>query len=179
VASSRRNEIVLTILVVVLAAVMYRLWAPTAGTAPRSADRSSQSRTETVPARAAAPDVRLSALEAERPKPGEADRNLFRFKPKPPARVSAPPPTAPVAVAPSGPPPPPPIPPIALKFIGTLELPQRAKKVAVLRDEYGGVYHAAEGETVLGQYRVLRIGAESIDVMYVNGRGRQTIRLGG
>ncbi len=179
-APSRRNEIVLAALAVVLATVMYLVWSSKAGTALQSSNPATGGRAEAAPARVAAPEVRLNALEAERPKPSEADRNLFRFKPKPPPpRASAPPSTVSVPVAASGPPPPPPVPPIALKFIGTLELPARAKKVAVLRDEYGGVYHAAEGDTVLGQFRVLRIGAESIDVSYVNGRGRQTIRLGG
>jgi hypothetical protein len=32
---------------------------------------------------------------------------------------------------------------------------------------------------VLGQYRILRIGAESIEMSYLDGRGRQTIRLTG
>jgi len=32
---------------------------------------------------------------------------------------------------------------------------------------------------VLGQYRILRISAESIEMAYLDGRGRQTIRLSG
>jgi hypothetical protein len=71
------------------------------------------------------------------------------------------------------------VPPITLKYLGTVEVPGRVRKLAVLRDEYGGVYYGAEGETVLGQYRILRIGAESIEMSYVDGRGRQTIRQSG
>ena len=66
--------------------------APAAGTSnPRSAARAGQA-TAT-----AAPDVKLEALEAERPKPAGPTRNLFRFgrteKPRaePPPVVTAPP----------------------------------------------------------------------------------------
>ncbi len=45
-------------------------------------------------------------------------------------------------------------------------------------DEARRVY-GHEGDTVLGQYRILRIGAESIEMSYLDGRGRQTIRLTG
>jgi hypothetical protein len=130
----------------------------------------------------AAPDVHLEALNAERSKPREMERNLFRFRPK------APPPPPPSAAAkpslpppgPSGPPPPPPLPPIALKFIGIWELTEQQKKIAILSDGKGGVpIYGAEGETVEGRYKILKIGAESIEMAYVDGRGRQTIRLTG
>ena len=39
----------------------------------------------------------------------------------------------------------------------------------------GGV----EGEIILGQYQILKIGNESIEMAYPDGRGRQTIRLTG
>jgi len=42
-----------------------------------------------------------------------------------------------------------------------------------------GVYYGHEGEIVEGRYRILRIGVESIDLAYVDGRGRQTIRQTG
>jgi hypothetical protein len=49
----------------------------------------------------------------------------------------------------------------------------------VLSDGRGSPIYGKEGETVLGQYRVLKIGVESIDIAYADGRGRQTIRLTG
>jgi hypothetical protein len=72
---------------------------------------------------------------------------------------------------------PPPLPPIPLKFIGYIEAPG-GKKIASLSDGKG-VWTATEGQTVLGQYKIWRIGVESIDISYLDGRGRQTIRMTG
>ena len=74
---------------------------------------------------------------------------------------------------PAGPPPPP---RIALKFFGRLE--SKNGLTAALSDARG-VYYGREGDTIEGRYRILRIGVESIDLAYVDGRGRQTIRLTG
>jgi len=80
---------------------------------------------------------------------------------------------------PTGPVGPAPPPPIALKFIGTVETPgQSAKKIAVLSDGRN-VFHGREGDIIEGRFRILRIGAESIEMAYLDGRGRQTIRLTG
>jgi hypothetical protein len=127
-------------------------------------------------------DVKLEALKAEHEQPTEPGRNPFVFKPTappppPPRPVTASP--RPVDMAPPVPAGPPPPPPIPLKFIGVLEIPSQNAKVAVLSDGRGGTYHAREGETVLGQYKLLKIGAESAEMSYVDGRGRQTLRLSG
>ena len=131
----------------------------------------------------APPQVRLDALRVQRAEPGEAERNPFRFEsraPAPsPALVPAPPPTNDTAAmpgvpeVPAGPPAPPPIP---LKFIGVIE--QSGKRVAVLSDGRS-TPSGTEGAIILGQYRILKIGTESIEMAYVDGRGRQTIRLTG
>lgn len=166
---------VLGVLVVVWAYVTYgRSTGPAAGVvvaqnAPRSAFNA---------ATATPPDVHTEALSAERPRPGAADRDLFKFKPKyvpPPPRPAAP---QPVAIVPPGPPPPPPIPPIPLKFIGVLE-PNAGQRIAILSDGRGAPIYGKEGEALLGQYRILRIGAESIELEYIDGKGRQAIRLSG
>jgi hypothetical protein len=39
--------------------------------------------------------------------------------------------------------------------------------------------HGREGDTVDGRYRLLRVGTDSIEMAYMDGRGRQTIRLSG
>jgi hypothetical protein len=122
----------------------------------------------------------LKALSDERPKPGDSARDLFRFKPKaqPPSQVStriAPTPLPPV---PTGPPPPPPVPPITFKFIGLVEGPEHSVKIAVLSDGRN-VFHGREGDIIEGRYRIVRIGVESLDIQYLDGRGRQTIRLSG
>ena len=78
-------------------------------------------------------------------------------------------------VVPAGPPPPPPIP---LRFIGFVEQPDRRPKLAVLSDGRG-VFYGHEGDIIGGRYRIVRIGLESIEMVYVDGRGQQTIRLTG
>jgi len=173
---------VLGLLLAVLTVVGYRAWmatsvAPTPTSNEEGAAASSTGRSaQATPQRPAAPDVRLEALDGTRPKPGGSDRNLFRFKPKapPPPPQRQPPPVAPV---PTGPPPPPPVPPIPLKFIGTLE--RNGQKIAILSDATGHVSYGPEGATIDGRYRIIRIGAESIELAHVDGRGRQTIRFTG
>jgi hypothetical protein len=177
----RPRQIVLAVLVVVLAFALYRAWprtaAPTTATSnPRSIGRGGQT-TEVT-----APDVKLEALEAERPQPEGSMRNLFRFG-RPP---TAPAPAAPqVPVEPPQPTGPttlqaPAIPPIPLKFVGTMKVGGRM--MAVLSDASGtqrDPVYGFEGDTILGQYRLVRVGAESIEMTYLDGRGRQTIRFSG
>jgi len=80
----RRNQVVLGALVVVLgAAAAYRLWPGTAATAPAASNTRGAARTSGGGVKELAPDVHLEALQRERPKPGDVDRNLFRFESKP------------------------------------------------------------------------------------------------
>lgn len=138
-----------------------------------------------APARSAAPEtsvgVNLQALGRPRLEPRDQGRNPFRFKPKPPPppsveRQTPPPPVelSVVPIVPSGPPPPPPIP---LKFIGIVQKAD-GTKIAVLSDGRRPI-HGVEGQEIEGQYRILKIGVESIEMAYLDGRGRQTIRLTG
>jgi hypothetical protein len=39
--------------------------------------------------------------------------------------------------------------------------------------------HGREGDIIEGRFRVLRVGVDSIELAYADGRGRQTIRLSG
>jgi len=126
--------------------------------------------------------VRLSRLAEERPAPRGGPRNPFRFEARTAAAdVAAPPPppmpvvSGPEAAVPAGPPPPP---PITLKFIGTVSGGDLGGTVAVLSDGRF-VYYGREGDIIEGRYRVVKIGEESIQMEYVDGRGRQTIRLTG
>ncbi len=177
----RRRPILLATLVIVLAGVAYVMW-PRTSAAPSSSSNApaavaAQARATTPVS--GVPDVRLDVLEAERPQPVAGTRNPFRFKPKPPP----PPPAetrsgAPAAAAPGPPPGPPPLPPIPLKVIGIVETPEH-RKIAVLNDGRGTPIYGSEGQVVLGQFRILRIGVESIEMSYLDGRGRQTIRLTG
>ena len=187
-ATERRSRLVLGAAVVILAIVGYRAWVQTSATPPPSSNArgtSAAARGGGATASAGeAPAVHLDALERERPKPGGPERDLFRFKakaapPPPPPAAVRPPPTTPTTTAPpvvTGPPPPP---PITLKFIGIIDRGAGQPKIAVLTDGIGPPIHGVEGGTVAGKYRILRIGAESIEMAYLDGRGRQTIRLSG
>jgi hypothetical protein len=64
-----------------------------------------------------------------------------------------------------------------MKFIGVVTR-QGTSKIAVLSDGKF-VFHGREGDIIEGRYRVVRIGEESVQMEYLDGRGRQTIRLSG
>ena len=183
----RQREIGLALIVIVLAGlIVWRVTVPaTDPAAATAAGTTAQANAATQP-KAAGTEVDLQALKAERPEPHETERNPFRFKPKPPP---PPPPTTPVpkqsqapgaAASPDAPPPPPPPPPIPLKFIGLASSKddQSIGRVAILSDGRG-VYYGREGDVIEGRYRILKIGVESIDLAYLDGRGRQTIRQTG
>ena len=184
-AANRRTPLVLGGLLAVLVFAGYRLWLATSASPVPSSNGTAARSTRGRKAAAAtpeAPDVHLTDLESPRPKPLDADRNLFRFKvkpppPPPPAPVRvAPPPVVTAAPVPTGPPPPP---PIALKFIGIVEVLGKSQRFAVLSDGRGLPMQGKEGDIIEGRYRILRIGSESVEMAYLDGRGRQTIRLTG
>ena len=128
------------------------------------------------------PAVKLESLTSSRRGPAEPPRNPFRYEPKapPPAPtpVAAPPPPidAPKAgpVVPAGPPP---LPPIQLKFIGMLERADGVKWAALTDGK--NVMQGKDGDIIDGRYRIVKIGTESVELTYVDGRGRQVIRLTG
>jgi len=195
VETSRRQLALLGAIVLVLSGVLYwqstrseptpeefaasvRQSVPGAASvpeAPAAAPRSGASTSSQIPA------VALASLDLAQPEPADSGRDPFRFESAPAASprsgapgtsAEAPPPVRPVM--PQGPPAPP---PITLKFIGIAR--QGAGRLyAVLRDERG-VYYGAEGDVVEGRYRILRVSAETVDVSYVDGRGRMSIPLSG
>lgn len=186
----RQRDIALVALVVAMIAVL--VWrasstSPTSG-AGTAANTSAAQATPQTRGKAGLAEVDLEALKAERPQPQDNDRDPFRFKPRPQPRPSAPSggtasggatrqPNEPALTGPAGPPPPPPIP---LKFIGLASSKDdpRIGRLAILSDGRG-VYYGREGEIIEGRYRILKIGVESIDLAYLDGRGRQTIRQTG
>jgi hypothetical protein len=180
-ASEQRKRLMLAGLVVILAVALFRAWMAVPANVPTPGFRLAAERRQASPASSAeAPDVRLDALEAERPHPTDARRNLFRFGSV--ARAAAPEPSVPDRSFQMPPPPPmptaPSVPPITLKFIGIVEAPEKSQRWAVLSDNRG-VYQGREGDTIEGRYRILKIGTESIELAYLDGNGRQTIRLSG
>jgi len=202
-ATERRRQLLLAGLAVCLVALLVQqVWyaSPTSSASPATSNSSGDA---TAPARrppaasgtaatsgtaaapaagasSAGPGVHLDALNAERPKPEGTERDLFRFKPKaaPPPPPAPPRPVQPVVpVVPAGPPPPPPVTPITLKFIGIVE--SHGEKIAVLSDGRNAPFYGKEGAIIEGRYRILKIGVESVELAYADGRGRQTIRLTG
>lgn len=184
-AGSARPRPWLLIALAVAAGLALMVWAwPTNSAAPArrasNVPRTAQSPSDTAvdPADLA---VRLEALEARQGAPQQGTRNPFQFQPKPPPPAPPPPPVeiGPVPDRPTpGPPPgPPPPPPIPMKFIGIVE-PKAGDRVAAFSDCRITGY-AREGGVVLGQYRLVRIGVESVVMEYLDGRGRTTIRLQG
>jgi hypothetical protein len=125
--------------------------------------------------------LNFAALEPV-PAPGDSTRNPFRFY-VPPPPPPPPPPKGPTpeqmrqqqqdiaerqraAAVPTGPP------PITLKYFGL------AGGVALLSDGHNVLY-GREGAILDGRYRIVKIGLESIQIEYVDGRGRTTIPLKG
>jgi hypothetical protein len=181
-------QVLILLAVAVAALIVYVMWPAAAKpAAPSNSPRGQrkQAGTEGTTGTPASLEVRLDALKQPPPAPEEAGRNPFRFYVPPPP----PPPPPPRTLGPSDkgyvapPPPPPPVPagppPIPLKFLGTLEV--KSRKVAIFQttDRPGLPMYAAEGETVMGQYRVVKIGVESVTLEYLDGKGRQTIPMRG
>ena len=140
---------------------------PPSNVADRSAGR---------PQLAVPPEVRLEAAIPVHPGPVETSRNPFRLGlqrstvPAPATEdrgsepFEAPPGTRP-ATAP-------------LKFIGIVEAPDSVRRVAVLSDGRS-MYYGRQDDIIEGRYRIVRIGVESIDLEFLDGGGRETIRLSG
>jgi hypothetical protein len=124
-------------------------------------------------------DVRLEALKHDGGRLEDAERNPFRFQAKapPPSPPRLAPPPQALAPPVTGPPPPPPPPAIPLKYVGLLGAVAQRDRVAVLSDSRGNPFYGREGDIIEGRYRVLRIAADSVDLAYADGRGRQTLRL--
>jgi hypothetical protein len=98
----------------------------------------------------------------------EPSRNLFRFGPRLVQRPAAT--AAPSAAAPSTdttpefiPPAPPPPPPVSLSGVATDQAGDRTVRTAILSSP-SGVLLVHEGDDVLGQFRVERIGEDAVDL---------------
>jgi hypothetical protein len=165
-------------IVALLATRVLTNWVPAQSTSSTPTRTSSRARGQAIDPKEL--DIRLEALEAARPDQGEVARNPFRFyqKPQPTPSPGSTGPLKPVDPGPPQPPPPPPIPPIPWKLMGFVEI-KPGERVAALSDCKGGTWNARQGEIVDGQYRVVQIGIESIIIEYLDGKGRQPLRLEG
>jgi hypothetical protein len=181
VPSKRNLAIVAGVVLVVVAVMTARdndATQPTATPAQRGAA------TAAAPATMPVADVKLE-LQQKRPEREDGERNLFRFqaRPAPPApaepRVAVAPPKPvgpPPVIMPSGPPPPP---PIGLRYIGLVDAPSQAGRIAILSDGRGNIFYGKDGDIIEGRYKVLKVSPDAAELAYLDGRGRQTIRLTG
>ena len=187
----RRRLLIMIALVGLLGAVGWSYFgagedAPTAAPAAGGPRRptGNASGTEPLPA---AESVRLSALPQARGEPEPATRNPFKFDRRSTATQATEktPVFAPAPVGPTDPAGPgggagaASTPPIPLKFIGVVEKSDGARWAVLSMGDGRAPLHGKEGDIIDGRYRILKIGAESIDMVYLDGRGRQTIKLTG
>lgn len=181
--SAERQKQALGVLLAVLAVVLVRQFLAPAPEPPAVVQARRAAALASVPPPPA--DVGLAALDEARPGPDDLGRNPFVFGARRvvdadpvarrPANADAATPPPPVFL----PPPAPVLPPIPFKFIGLVEGATGTRRIAVLSDSKGLVVHGSEGAIIDGRFRILAIGAESLDIAYADGRGRQTLRLTG
>jgi hypothetical protein len=116
------------------------------------------------------PRIDLARLDAERADTAAGKRDLFRYRahdageageqaPLPSVPTPAPTPAIETAYAP----PAPSLPPLNLKYLGSVEN-RTGVKVAVLMTDRKEVLTGQAGETVANRYRIARIGLESVDL---------------
>jgi hypothetical protein len=189
VLRDRRLLVTIAVLAVLAGAAVWAWLSPAPETSgPRAAAtrarRPAQDANDNLPQAAG---VRLAALTSAREEPGASARNPFRFEPRragaggtatSPSESPASPLTLTPAepTAPSGPPP---LAPIELKFIGRVETADGLTLAVLSAGEGRAPLHGKEGDIIDGRYRILKIGTESVEMAYLDGRGRQTIRLTG
>ncbi|MGH9372775.1 MAG: hypothetical protein ACRD15_14715 [Vicinamibacterales bacterium] len=181
-SSKRSRPILLILLGVLVAAFLLMRLGGSTGPGPLASNpsRASQPGAGDAEIDPSVLEVRLESLADDRPGPGESDRNPFRFRPK-----AAPPPPAqppsgsglgPVAEVPSQPQAET-VPAITVKFLGTMDMPD-GSKLAVLTDCSGSGRRTdkyREGQAVFGQYRLVKIGLQSVIIEHLDGRGRTTL----
>jgi hypothetical protein len=98
-----------------------------------------------------------------------AGRDIFQNQPEPPPVTTVKP------VIQTGPPPPPPPPPIPLKFYGFSGNKSGPKQVFLSKGD--DIFIAKEGQVIDRRYKILKIGATSIEVEDVLTNNRQTLPL--
>ena len=180
-AEQRKQIATLAVLLIIAAAVLYYQFGGgvTAEVASPASNTAGATQGAPIPQGALPEPLKLASLEPVPEDTGGA-RNPFGFgvPPRPPAPPAPPTPPRPAPTPPPQPTGPPPRPQIPVKFLGVAEDPSRPGKLVSLSIN-GIVILAREGDVVDGRYRLLKIGAESIVMSYLDGQGQQTIRQTG
>ena len=167
----------LGVVLLLLAIVAWYQWPQAAPVVPTSNLPMDRPQASTQAFRLPEP-IRLGDLEQAPPEIA-IGRNPFTFgtrfvEPQPVVR-SAPivDPVAETQVVPQGPP------PISLRLAGLMVGPGTNRTMATLKDPASGaLFHAFEGDIVDGRYRLVKVGAQSVVVSYVDGSGIRTLGLG-
>lgn len=183
-AENRRQVLAAVVLAVLAAASLWyglgsRPAPPPASSQPaaqgRAATRVVPGRRTVAPPTSLDPTLRLDLLQAsEGVKYAGAGRNIFRPQEEPP-EIPRPIESA-IKKTPAPPPGPPPPPPIDLKFFGFASKPGDPSK-RVFLSQGPDIFIAGEGDIVNRRYRVVRIGANSVEIEDVLYNNRQTIPL--
>lgn len=107
-------------------------------------------------------------------------RDIFDFGPPPPTPPPppAPPTPVPTAVAEASPMAPT-LPPMSVKYIGSLADNEKGVKVAVLLNDRREVLTGGVGEVVANRFRIVSIGLESVDLQDMGSNRVQRIPLKG
>ena len=126
---------------------------------------------------------RLKAGQSPAPTDAEAGRDVFRFgRPPAPAETPRPPvvtqPTPPPDPVPITAPPPSTLPPLQVKYIGTVE--QGKTKIAMLETaDKKEILSGREGDVVANRLKIVKIGRESVEVQDIGSERVRRIPLKG
>ena len=60
-----------------------------------------------------------------------------------------------------------------------VDAPTPTGRVVFFSDLRGNVFSGREGDIIEGRYKVLKVSPDAAELSYLDGRGRQTIRLSG
>ena len=157
---------------IVCAAVVAVALASVSWLRHRNPALASAARSASEPAPEPVPRIDLDRLPRERPQLEVGRRDLFAFGPPPTLpptpRPAAPPTTLvdPADAAPT-PPPVPRLPPLNLKYIGSVEN-GRGVRVAVLITDKNELLTGQAGEVLANRYKIAKIGLESVDLEEVS-----------
>ena len=147
---------------------------------PAEAARASTVVSSYKPMRVENPQIHWDHLtEAQSTEYKPSPRDIFNrdLPPPPPKPVHVPAPGDADYVAPVIPPPPPPPPPkLPLKYFGEGKAESGSGRRAFLTDG-DNVYIAAEGDVVLGRYRIIRINHTSVEFEEIASGRHGTVRL--
>lgn len=170
--SKKTQAVVFAVLLVVLAVAVYyaRFHRPANPATSRTTPE------KYVPIGAESSELhRWRIEEARKTQYARTEHNIFTIytAPPPPPRGGA---HGPGGVQQPVVPPPPPLPQLPVKFFGYSSVPGSGERRAFFTNGED-VYIVGEGETLLGQFRILRIGNNTLDFEEISSGRRNSVAL--